>query len=68
MNGLEIRKRIDANNRKIQKALNKFTLTDEINQLMQENADLRANCPHEFAGTFCRFCDMPIDFKDDAHD
>lgn len=66
MNGLEIRKRIDANNRKIQKALNKFTLTDEINQLMQENADLRAQCPHEFAGTFCRFCDMPIDFKDDA--
>ena len=49
MNGLEIRKRIDANNRKIQKALNKFTLTDEINQLMQENADLRAHCPHEFA-------------------
>ena len=66
MNGLEIRKRIDANNRKIQKALNKFTLTDEINQLMQENADLRAHCPHEFTGTFCRFCDMPIDFKDDV--
>ncbi len=66
MNGLEIRKRIDANNRKIQKALNKFTLTDEINQLMQENADLRAHGPHEFAGTFCRFCDMPIDFKDDV--
>ena len=66
MNGLEIRKRIDANNSKIQKALNKFTLTDEINQLMQENADLRAQCPHEFAGTFCRFCEMPIDFKDDV--
>ena len=66
MNGLDIRKRIDANNRKIQRALNKFTLTDEINQLMQENADLRAQCPHEFAGTVCRFCDMPIDFKDDV--
>ena len=66
MNGLDIRKRIDANNRKIQRALNKFTLTDEINQLMQENADLRAQCPHELAGTFCRFCDMPIDFKDDV--
>ena len=63
MNGPEIRKAIDRNNRKIQAALNKFVLTDEINQLMQENADLRASCPHEFVGTFCRFCDIPIDFK-----
>ena len=68
MNGLEIRKRIDINNSKIQKALKKFTLTDEINQLMKENADLRANCPHEFTGSFCRFCDMPIDFKENEND
>ena len=64
MNGLEIRKRIDENNRKIQSALNKFILTNEINELMQENTNLRENCPHEFVGTFCRFCDMPIDFKE----
>ena len=68
MNGLEIRKRIDANNSRIQKALRKFTLTDEINQLMRENADLRASCPHEFTGSFCRFCDMPIDFKENEDD
>lgn len=68
MNGLDIRKRIDANNQKIQKALNKFTLTDEINQLMKENAELREICPHEFAGTFCRFCDIPIDYKENKDD
>ena len=36
MNGQEIRERIDLNNRKIQTALNKFILTDEINRLMKE--------------------------------
>lgn len=68
MNGLDIRKRIDANNAKIKRALDKFVLTDEINQLMAENAELRAHCPHEFVGTFCRFCDIPIDFKEDKDD
>jgi hypothetical protein len=66
MNGLEIRERIDQNNKKIQSALNKFILTDEINQLMQENADLRANCAHEYnSDGFCIYCDTPIDFKEE---
>lgn len=30
MNGIEIRKQIDANNARIRAALNKFVLTDEI--------------------------------------
>ena len=66
MNGPEIRERIDKNNKKIQTALNKFVLTDEINQLMKENTNLRANCPHKYdADGFCIYCDMPIDFKEE---
>jgi hypothetical protein len=54
------------NNKKIQAALNKFVLTDEINQLMKENANLRADCPHKYnADGFCIYCDMPIDFKEE---
>ena len=66
MSGPEIRDRIDKNNRRIQIALNKFVLTDEINQLMKENATLRASCKHEFdkAG-FCIYCDMPVDFQEE---
>ena len=66
MNGPEIRERIDRNNKKIQNALNKFVLTDEINQLMKENANLRAGCPHQYnADGFCIYCDMPVDFKEE---
>ena len=68
MDGFEIRKRIDENNREIQRALNKFILTDRINKLMEENAELRGKCQHEFVGSFCRFCDMPIDFKEGNDD
>lgn len=66
MSGPEIRERINENNIKIQHALNKFVLTDEINNLMKENADLRASCPHEFDEKgFCVYCNMPIDFKEE---
>lgn len=68
MNGPEIRKRIDENNRKIHFSLQEFVLTDKINKLIEENTKLREECPHEFIGTFCRFCDMPIDFKEENHD
>ena len=66
MSGPEIRDRIDKNNRRIQIALNKFVLTDEINQLMKENATLRASCKHEFDKVgFCIYCDMPVDFQEE---
>lgn len=66
MNGQQIRERIDENNIKIKRALNKFILTDEINELMKENAELRFSCPHEFNEEgICKFCDMPKEFKDD---
>jgi len=65
MNGQEIRERIDKNNAQIQKALNKFILTDEINKLMEDNVHLRAMCKHEYVNGACRFCDVPIDFAED---
>lgn len=64
MNGLEIRERIDINNRKIQAALNKFVLTDEINELMKDNQNLRDACQHEFVNGICRYCDLPEEFND----
>lgn len=65
MNGLEIRKRIDENNKKIQAALNKFILTDEINNLMKDNEELRVICQHEFVNGWCKYCDIPEELKDD---
>lgn len=65
MNGQQIRERIDLNNKKIQAALNKFVLTDEINQLVKENAELRIICPHSFNDQgFCIFCDTPEEFNE----
>lgn len=57
MNGQEIRKHIDENNIKIHTALNKFVLTNEINRLVKENAELRSICNHEFIDGVCKFCD-----------
>lgn len=65
MSGLQIRQRIDENNLKIQAALNKFILTDEINKLMKENMDLREGCHHEYVNGFCKWCDVPVDFKEE---
>ena len=65
MNGKEIRERIDSNNAKIRRALNKFVLTDEINKLMKDNEELRFICKHQFENGFCKYCDIPIDFAEE---
>ena len=65
MSGQEIRNQIDANNERIRRALRTFVLTDEINQLMEDNVSLRLICKHEFENGFCRFCDTPIDFVEE---
>ena len=57
MNGIEIRNKIDKNNKKIQEKLDKFVLTDEINKLMKENDNLRAICKHHFVDGICEYCD-----------
>ena len=68
MNGQQIRQQIDANNAKMKELLNRFVLTNEINQLMQDNEDLRFICQHDFENGFCKYCDMPIQFKEGKHD
>ena len=57
MNGNEIRSRINLNNERIRQALEKFTLTDEINKLMKENDALRAQCHHNYVDVVCEYCD-----------
>ena len=68
MNGQQIREQIDRNDAKIQKLLNRFVLTNEINELLQDNEDLRQICKHEFEDGFCKYCDMPIQFAEGKHD
>ncbi len=65
MSGIEIRKKIDENNKKIRKALDRFVLTDEIQQLMKDNDSLRANCQHHFVDGTCEYCDS---FEDQVYD
>lgn len=57
MSGNEIRKRINENNARIQAALDKFVLNKEIQELMKENDNLRAQCQHNFINGVCEYCD-----------
>lgn len=57
MNGNEIRERINSNNARIRAALDKFVLTDEIQQLMKDNDNLRKQCQHHFVDGVCEYCD-----------
>lgn len=59
MNGLEIRKAIDENNKIIQNLFtpNSFTLNNTIAQLLEENKKLQEQCEHEFQDGYCIFCD-----------
>lgn len=57
MSGNEIRERIDSNNARIRAALDKFVLTDEIQRLMKDNDNLRAQCQHHFIDGTCEYCD-----------
>ena len=57
MDGIEIRQRIDENNLKIQQAIKKFVLTDEIKNLMEDNDNLRKHCKHNFIDGVCEYCD-----------
>ena len=58
MTGEEIKKKIDANNLKIEKAQKPFifTLNKTIAILMKENVILREKCPHNFKNGICIYC------------
>lgn len=61
----EIRTKINKNNFKIRQSLenNCFVLSDEINNLLKENEEIREKCPHEFVDGVCKWCDE-IEVKD----
>ena len=62
MSGTDIRKKINENNERIQFLLNKFVLTDELNELMEDNEKMREECQHEFVDGVCIYCDVLEEF------
>lgn len=60
MTNLEIKQRIDSNNKIIQDALspNQFVLNNVIKNLLKENEDLQKQCTHSFVDGYCEYCYM----------
>lgn len=59
MNGIEIRKKIIANNKEIaEQPHNIFVLNKRVQELLEENKALQEMCPHEYDELgFCIYCD-----------
>jgi hypothetical protein len=60
MTNLEIKQRIDSNNKIIQDAFrpNQFVLNNVIKNLLKENEDLQKQCTHSFVDGYCEYCYM----------
>lgn len=58
MLGLEIKKRIDENNKIIESLMspNIFSLNNTIADLLSENKQLQSECEHNFEDGFCIYC------------
>jgi hypothetical protein len=58
MTNLEIKQRIDINNKIIQEAFtpNQFTLNNVIRNLLKENENLQKQCTHSFVDGYCEYC------------
>lgn len=58
MTNLEIKEKIDANNKLIETLLNPtaFTLNNTVKDLLKENDDLQAQCTHNFVDGYCEYC------------
>lgn len=61
MNGKEeLHSKIEEKNKRIHELINKFILTPEINELMEDVARLRIQCGehygHEFEDGICKWC------------
>lgn len=56
--GLDIKQRIDFNNKIIEDMLkpNQFTLNNTVAELLLENDKLQKSCPHEFQDGYCIYC------------
>ena len=60
MTNEEIRQQIDSNNLAIEALLDptSFTLNVLIKDLFAKNAQLQAQCTHDFVEGVCKYCDM----------
>lgn len=60
MTNLEIKYKIDANNKIIEDLLNPtaFTLNNTVKDLLKENDELQAQCTHNFVDGYCEYCYM----------
>lgn len=58
MTNLEIKEKIDFNNRLIENFLspNKFVLNSQVAELLAENSELQKQCIHNFVDGFCEYC------------
>lgn len=58
MTNFEIKQKIDNNNDLIKSLLNPniYTLNNTIRELLEENAELQAECTHDFVDGWCLYC------------
>jgi hypothetical protein len=58
MQQLDIKKRIDENNKLIESLMtpNVFTLNNTVAEILAENAQLQNECEHVFEEGFCIYC------------
>jgi hypothetical protein len=58
MTNLQIKERIDQNNKMIESLLNPsmFTLNNSVKDLLNENDSLQALCKHSFVDGYCEYC------------
>lgn len=58
MTNLEIKEKIDSNNKLIENLLNpsEFILNNTIKELLKENDELQNKCTHSFLDGYCEYC------------
>ena len=58
MTNLEIKEKIDTNNKIIEDIMNpgKFVLNNTVYELLQENRKLQNACKHHFVNGYCEYC------------
>lgn len=60
MTGEQIKLRIEEINHQIREMImpSFYTLNNGVTILMDEIKDLQKNCPHEWEGGFCKYCNL----------
>lgn len=60
LTGEQVKTLIEVNNQEIEKLMkpNQFILNNKIRELLEANAELQKQCPHDFKEGYCNFCFM----------